>query len=105
MVKNSHTQFELDGNAEGTRQLRREADLLLQRLIAGHQQCERRAAETGRHDAIKCITGRSALENAIHTTKAMIHDMDAMLDDLNNEIETAPSDSRCAMPVGAGSDQ
>lgn len=59
--------------------LRIQAGELLQRLIDGREMSERRAAETGKRDPMKFITGHTALENAIASTRQMIDELDALL--------------------------
>lgn len=79
MVKNQHCEQIDAGCALEAARLRRQADALLQQLVSGREQCEQRLADTGRRDAIKCVTGRSALDDAIATTRTMIEDMDNLL--------------------------
>lgn len=53
--------------------VRRDARALLRQLEADRAASERRAAETGRRDALKIVTGRSALDNAVLTTERILH--------------------------------
>ncbi len=92
MVKNSYLEYETCDAEHGTFQLRRQADELLQRLIVGREQSEQRLMECGRRDAIKCVTGRSAIDEAIETTRSMIREMDAMLEEMNTQLqESSPA--------------
>lgn len=59
--------------------LRTQAAELLERLLEGREMSERRAAETGKRDPMKFITGHTALESAIASTRQMIADLDALL--------------------------
>ena len=65
--------------------LRQQAGELLNRLIADRDACERRAADTGKRDPMKFITGRTALENAITTARDMIGQMDSLLSNLQGD--------------------
>lgn len=67
-------------------ELRRQADDLLCRLLATREQTERRLAETGHRDPIKAVTGQSAYDEAIRTTRDMIHRMDDLLGEMNDEL-------------------
>jgi len=67
-------------------QLRQQASNLLNRLVADRDACEQRAAEAGRRDPIKSITGRTALDGAIASTRAMIEQMDMLLVEMNGEL-------------------
>jgi hypothetical protein len=67
------------------RKLRQQAGELLNRLIADRDACERRAADTGKRDPMKFITGRTALENAITTARDLIGQMDSLLSNLQGE--------------------
>jgi hypothetical protein len=80
MVKNT---TDLNGLSisEATK-LRDEADELLTRLIVDREMSERRSVESGKRDPMKFITGRTALENAITSTREMIGQLDMLLDRL-----------------------
>lgn len=86
MVKNYQSEPESFMNVQQTRQLRLQADSLLQQLLHGRQQSEQRLAETGQRDAMKFVTGRSAYEEAIATTRCMIRDMDQLLEQMHAEV-------------------
>jgi len=104
MVRNSHSDCAVEVNPQQTQQLRQQADALLQHLIEGREQSNRRLAELGQRDAMKCVTGRSAIEQAIATTRCMIDDMDVLLEQMNADLNGASNGSHahCDM-VGAGS--
>ena len=59
--------------------MRRRADELLQRLKINRNTIEQRIGDSGRHDPIKFITGKSAMDNAISTTHMLITHMDKLL--------------------------
>lgn len=104
MVRNQHRLGSL--HVHEARRLRSEADELLQRLLDNRNASERRHAEAGWRDAMKYITGRSALEEAICTTRDMITHMDALLSDLN-EVVQAEEDCAvlsCEQPIAIGSE-
>ena len=52
------------------------AKALLDRLIEAKADADRRQAEDRREDAYKVVTGRSAMENAIASTRRMIESLD-----------------------------
>jgi hypothetical protein len=76
-------------SVEQTARVRTQASHLLDRLIVGRQASERRHAEAGRDDPMKSVTGASAFETAIDTTRGMIRDMDELLDELRRELALA----------------
>lgn len=67
--------------------LRQQADGLLRRLLADRELSEQRLAASGRRDPIKTVTGVTALERAIASTKSMIAEMDLLLADLDCGIQ------------------
>lgn len=81
--------------------LREQAGELLNRLVADRDASERRAADSGKRDPMKCITGRTALENAISTAREMIGQMDSLLanlqDDVAQSLPAAPKPLRHAL--------
>jgi hypothetical protein len=83
MVRNQQL---LHFNIEETIRLRREADRLLARLEADRQTSEQVNAEIGKHDAMRSITGRSAIERAIDMTRGMIRDMDHLLEEAAEQL-------------------
>ena len=68
-----------------TRQARRDAVLLLEALVAERAASERRMAEDRRKDLIKQVTGRSALDTAIESTRRMIDTLDRNLADAERD--------------------
>lgn len=72
-------------------QLRKQAGALLDRLIADRELSERRSAETGKRDPMKFITGRTALDGAIASTREMIGQVDSLLATLQSEPRNQPS--------------
>ena len=62
-----------------TKLMRRRADELLERLKINRSTIEQRIGDSGRHDPMKFITGKSAMDNAISTTHILITHMDQML--------------------------
>lgn len=77
--------------ADQALQLRQQADDLLRRLLTSREQCERRQAEAGLRDPMKFVTGQSALDDAIQTTRDMIRRMDLLLEELNVELGGEPT--------------
>ncbi|MFO0872826.1 MAG: hypothetical protein U0575_02490 [Phycisphaerales bacterium] len=80
-----------------TLQARDRASTLLRSLVAERTKLEARLAEFGRRDPIKAVTGRSAIENAIASTRAMVCAMDRLV--------RAQMLQRSARPVSAGLDR
>ncbi|MHC5114131.1 MAG: hypothetical protein ACYTGP_06855 [Planctomycetota bacterium] len=66
-------------------QARGEADLVLSRLIENRLATEQRCADAGRPDPMKSLTGSSALDRAIATTRDIIHRMDDLLRELRTD--------------------
>ena len=60
-------------------EIRDQASDLLNQLLDHREQSEARFAEIGRTDPIKSITGRSAIDNAIETTRHLIRDIDGLI--------------------------
>lgn len=89
MVRN-HRPLDIDINQ--TLRLRREAAGLLRRLQANQQSNEQVCAEIGKRDAMRSVTGCSAIERAIETTRGMIRDMDHLLREFADEFGEAPVD-------------
>ncbi len=67
--------------------LRQQAADLLGRLLADREAAERRLAENGRRDPIRAVTGATALERAIASTRDMIAQMDLLLGAVNSGIK------------------
>jgi hypothetical protein len=79
-ARNSHS------NMEQAIIVRQQTSELLNRLVTDRDQIERRIAETGRRDPLKSVTGRTALDNAINSAREMIHRMDLLLAEMNQEL-------------------
>ncbi|MHC5022391.1 MAG: hypothetical protein ACYTGG_00575 [Planctomycetota bacterium] len=60
-------------------EVRAQADGVLSHLLAERAACERQLAETDREDPIRTVTGRSALDDAIVSTRDMIREIDQFL--------------------------
>ena len=58
---------------------RRRAGTVLDSLLVARMRLESRLTEGGRRDPIKAVTGHSAIENAIASTKAMIAALDRLV--------------------------
>jgi hypothetical protein len=67
--------------------LRGQAGAFLRRLERSRRESERRMAELGRRDALKAVTGRTALDVAALRARAMIQHMDGLLDSMRQELE------------------
>ncbi len=77
MVLSEQQRIVLETNAARDR-----AEALLQRLLEAKSECEREMSDLRRTDVYKTVTGRSAIENAIASTRRMI-------DTLNHALEQA----------------
>src|SRR6185503_16394389 len=66
-------------NVAQVRNLRNQAESLLRRLSEDQQQSERRTAASGKRDAMKTITGRTAMETAIEKAREIVLEMDRIL--------------------------
>lgn len=75
---------------EQAAQLRDEMGGLLSRLLADREMSEKRQAEAGKRDPLKSITGRTAFDNAIASTRDMLTQMESLVSQLHSEL---PADS------------
>lgn len=85
------------------RQLRQQAQDLLQRLTADREQSERRTALSGRRDAMKAMTGRTALETAMASADEMVRTLDRVVAALEVQLRPAELPSRPAVQPTARS--
>jgi len=92
MVKNQQT---LPIDVDQAFRLRTEAAGLLQRLEESQRASEQICAEAGKRDAMRFVTGCTAIEHAIEATRAMIRRMDHLL----QEAEEQFGDSSIAFDV------
>jgi len=67
-------------------QARRQAEELLRGLLEAKSQTETYLTEIGREDPVKKLTGKSAIENAIASTKRMIETLDRAVDQVRREL-------------------
>ncbi len=61
---------------------RQRAESVLKGLIEAQSECERQLSQENRRDAMKVVTGKSSLENAIATTRRMIESFDRQIQEL-----------------------
>jgi hypothetical protein len=61
---------------------RARAEAVLRGLIEAQGECERQLKQENRRDAMKVVTGRSSLENAIASTRRMIESFDRQIQEL-----------------------
>ncbi|GMV26667.1 MAG: hypothetical protein AMXMBFR58_26980 [Phycisphaerae bacterium] len=66
---------------------RRKAEDLLRGLLEAKSQTESFLAEGGREDPVKSLTGRSAIDNAINSTKRMIDTLDRAIEQVRRELD------------------
>jgi hypothetical protein len=67
-------------------QTREEADVLLARLLSDRRLSEQRYAAAGKSDPMKRLTGASALDRAIVSTRQMITHMDDLVRELQANL-------------------
>jgi len=65
---------------------RERAEALLRGLIDARQVSERRLSELNQHDHLKHVTGRSAMDNAIETTRRMIESLNRTIGQFRDEM-------------------
>ena len=76
-----------------TKLMRRQADDLLHRLIDNRVTIEKKVSEAGRKDPMKFITGHSAIDDAIDSTRQLITHMDELLQEAAGHFESESSSS------------
>jgi hypothetical protein len=87
-----------------TVRVRDQAHLLLCHLEASRRMSQRRCIDSGQRDPIATVTGRSAVEAAIATTRQMIACMDDLLEELHlHATALEPAGSREPVLVEVGS--
>jgi len=69
-----------------TRVQRDEAEALLAQLVAARSASERRLEAVGRGDLLKRVTGRSAMDNAIESTRRLVASFDRVLVELRSDL-------------------
>lgn len=72
---------------------RQRAETVLQGLIEAQTECEKQLSQENRRDAMKLVTGKSSLENAIIATRRMIESFDRQIQDL---VRTAGTPTRAS---------
>jgi hypothetical protein len=85
-----------DERIRGLVETRDQAGRLLCRLLGDRERSEERFAEAGKRDPVTYVTGTSALERAIASTREMIRHLDETIAELESDA-AAPS----ARPVAA----
>lgn len=70
-----------------TQQTRERAVQLLRTLERAHAECERHVDRVLHPDSMKRVTGRSAMENAIASTRRMIESLDRAIESARRETE------------------
>ena len=65
---------------------RDQAEALLRALLDAKSQSERRLAELKQPDALKAVTGRSAMDNAIANTQRMIETLNRSIGQLKTTL-------------------
>ena len=65
---------------------RNDAEALLQSLLRAKDESERRMRELKQSDAMKQVTGRSSLDNAIDSTRRMIDTLSRNIDEAKRTL-------------------
>ncbi len=65
---------------------RDQAEVLLRGLLDAKAQSERRLAELRQPDALKAVTGRSAMDNGIAAVQRMIETLNRVTSDLKRDL-------------------
>ncbi|MCA9284734.1 MAG: hypothetical protein KDA22_05950 [Phycisphaerales bacterium] len=81
-----------NGRLAQTASTRRYASRVLTALLQERELLEARMAAVGTRDPMKRITGHSAMENAISSTKEMIAAMDRMLAQMGRRLPVQAGD-------------
>lgn len=81
-----------------TEALRTQASGLLDRLISDQAFCEQRSLHAGRRDPMKFVTGRTALDGAISSTREMIQHIDTLLVELRAEVTSHETERFATAP-------
>jgi hypothetical protein len=66
---------------------REQAEAVLRSLIEAREECDRQVERFKRSDLFKTVTGRSALDSAISSTKKMIEHLDRCLAAAARDVE------------------
>jgi hypothetical protein len=61
---------------------RQHAEAVLKGLLEAQSACERQLQDENRRDAMKVVTGRSSLENAVMATRRMIESFERQIQEL-----------------------
>lgn len=78
------------------------AESLLQRLLGAKAESEKRLGELRQTDALKKVTGRSAMDNAIVSTQRMIETLNRSIHQLGRELQEEDVALFVESEVGAG---
>ena len=78
--------FEHTSVLSETNATREKAEVLLQGLIEAKTRTESELSKLRRTDAYKAVTGRSALDNAIASTRRMIESLDRTAEDIGGRV-------------------
>lgn len=65
---------------------RDDAQALLRSLLEAKAESERRLAELDQADVFREVTGKSAIDNAIKSTKRMVDTFNRLIDDAQREL-------------------
>jgi hypothetical protein len=65
---------------------RDDAEALLKSLIDAKTESERRLAELDQSDVFRDVTGRSAIDNAIKSTRRMVDTFNRLIGDMQKEL-------------------
>ncbi len=69
-----------------TSQAKTDAEEVLRVLIDSRYKSERYLAQASRHDALKQVTGRSSMDNAIASTQRMIETLERVMQEIQHDL-------------------
>jgi hypothetical protein len=75
-----------DDRVKAASEARDQAELLLRRLLADRERSEARFAEAGKRDPVTYVTGASALDCAISSTREMLRHLNELIAELESDI-------------------
>lgn len=66
---------------------RNDAEALLESLIDAKAESEKRLSELDQADVFRDVTGRSAIDNAIHSTRRMVDTFNRIIDEAQQDLD------------------
>lgn len=88
-----------DDRVKAATEARDQAELLLRRLLADRERSEERFAEAGKRDPVTYVTGTSALERAITSTREMIRHLDEVIAEIESDVASPATLTKAPAPA------